>query len=238
MNEDLFSWNYFLFGLYPYIALTVFVVGSWIRFDREQYGWTSASSQILSTANMRLASNLFHIGVIGIFFGHLVGLLAPYAIWGTIGLSSLGKQSIAMYGGGFLGVLAMIGGLMLLSRRLTNRRVRATSRTSDIFILAWVLVTLFFGLATTFTTFHHAAEGSADTMMSLAQWAKSIVLFDAKPELVANVEPVFQIHLALGLTLFLLFPFTRLVHIWSFPIGYLTRSYQIVRTKRNLPVAR
>lgn len=238
MNEDIFSWNYFLFGLYPYIALTVFVVGSWVRFDREQYGWTSASSQILSTANMRLASNLFHIGVIGIFFGHLIGLLAPYAIWDAIGLSSLGKQSIAMYGGGFLGVLAMIGGLMLLARRLTNRRVRATSRTSDIFILVWVLVTLFFGLATTFTTFHHAAEGSADTMMSLAQWAKSIVLFDAKPELVGQVEPVFQIHLALGLTLFLLFPFTRLVHIWSFPIGYLTRSYQIVRTKRNLPAAR
>lgn len=238
MNESIYSWNNLIFGIYPYLCLTVFVVGSWIRFDREQYGWTSASSQLLSTANMRLASNLFHIGVIGIFFGHLVGLLAPYAIWGTIGLSSLGKQSIAMYGGGFLGILAMIGGLMLLSRRLTNRRVRATSRTSDIFILVWVLVTLFFGLATTFTTFHHAAEGSADTMMSLAQWAKSIVLFDPKPELVGKVETVFQIHLAFGLTLFLLFPFTRLVHIWSFPIGYLTRSYQIVRTKRNLPVAR
>lgn len=238
MNESIYSWNNLIFGIYPYLCLTVFVVGSWIRFDREQYGWTSASSQILSTANMRLASNLFHIGVIGIFFGHLVGLLAPYAIWGTIGLSSLGKQSIAMYGGGFLGVLAMIGGLMLLARRLTNRRVRATSRTSDIFILVWVLVTLFFGLATTFTTFHHAAEGSADTMMSLAQWAKSIVLFDPKPELVGKVETVFQIHLALGLSLFLLFPFTRLVHIWSFPIGYLTRSYQIVRTKRNLPAAR
>lgn len=226
------------FGVYPYICIAVFLIGSLIRFDREQYTWKSDSSQMLRTGQLRVGSNLFHIGILGIFFGHLVGLLAPYAIWGTIGLSSLGKQSIAMYGGGFLGILAMIGGLMLLSRRLTNRRVRATSRTSDIFILVWVLVTLFFGLATTFTTFHHAAEGSADTMMSLAQWAKSIVLFDPKPELVGKVETVFQIHLAFGLTLFLLFPFTRLVHIWSFPIGYLTRSYQIVRTKRNLPVAR
>jgi nitrate reductase gamma subunit len=184
---------------------------------------------------MRLASNLFHIGVIGIFFGHLVGLLAPYAIWGIIGLSSLGKQSIAMYGGGFLGILAMIGGVMLLSRRMTNPRIRKTSRNSDIFILIWVLVALGFGLATTFTTAHHAAEGSADTMMSLAQWAKSIVLFDAKPELVSKVEMVFRLHLFFGMTLFLLFPFTRLVHIWSFPIGYLSRSYQIVRTKRNIP---
>jgi nitrate reductase gamma subunit len=235
MNEELFNWNNLLFGIYPYVCLSVFVIGSWVRFDREQYGWTSASSQLLSTSGMRLASNLFHIGVIGIFFGHLVGLLAPYAIWGTIGLSSLGKQNIAMYGGGFLGILAMIGGLMLVWRRMTNPRIRKTSRSSDIFILAWVLVALGFGLATTFTTAHHAAEGSADTMMSLAQWAKSIVLFEAKPELVSKVEMVFRLHLFFGMTLFLLFPFTRLVHIWSFPIGYLMRSYQIVRTKRRLP---
>ncbi|MBS3935859.1 MAG: respiratory nitrate reductase subunit gamma [Sulfuritalea sp.] len=230
----MFGWNNLIFGIYPYICLSVFVIGSWIRFDREQYGWTSASSQLLSNANMRLASNLFHIGVIGIFFGHLIGLLAPYAVWEAIGLSSLGKQDIAMYGGGFLGLLCMIGGLMLLIRRLTNRRVSAASRTSDTFILIWVLVTLGFGLATTFTTAHHAAQGSADTMMAMAQWAKSIVLFDPKPELVASAEMVFQIHLFFGLTLFLLFPFTRLVHVWSFPIGYLARSYQIVRTKRNL----
>jgi nitrate reductase gamma subunit len=233
MNET-FDWNNLIFGIYPYICLSVFAIGSWIRFDREQYGWTSASSQILSNANMRLASNLFHIGVIGIFFGHLIGLLAPYAVWEAIGLSSLGKQDIAMYGGGFLGLLCMIGGLMLLFRRLTNRRVSASSRGSDTFILIWVLVTLGSGLVTTFTTAHHAAQGSADTMMALAQWAKSIVLFAPKPELVANTEMVFQIHLFLGLTLFLLFPFTRLVHVWSFPFGYIARSYQIVRTKRNL----
>lgn len=235
MNEDIFSWNNLLFGIYPYICLSVFVIGSWVRFDREQYGWTSASSQLLSADGLRLSSNLFHIGVIGIFFGHLIGLLAPYAIWNTIGLSSLGKQSIAMYGGGFLGILCLIGGVMLWVRRLSNPRIRATSRTSDMFILTWVLITLLFGLATTFTTAHHASLGSADTMMSLAQWAKSIVLFDAKPELVSKTEMVFRLHLFFGMTLFLLFPFTRLVHVWSFPIGYLTRSYQLVRTKRRLP---
>ena len=233
MNEDLFSWNHLLFGIYPYVCLSVFVIGSWIRFDREQYGWTSASSQLLSTGGVRLSSNLFHIGIIGIFCGHLVGLLAPYAIWGIIGLSSLGKQSIAMYGGGFLGILCLIGGGMLLFRRLTNPRIRATSRTSDIFILIWIMITLLFGLATTFTTAHHASLGIADTMMALAQWAKSIVLFSPKPELVSRAEVVFQLHLAFGMTLFLLFPFTRLVHIWSAPFGYLTRSYQIVRTKRR-----
>ncbi len=233
MNEDLFNLNNLLFGIFPYICLSIFFIGSWVRFDREQYGWTSASSQLLSTGGVRLSSNLFHIGIIGIFFGHLVGLLAPYAIWGTIGLSSLGKQSIAMYGGGFLGILCMIGGVMLLVRRLTNPRVRATSRSSDIFILIWILITLTFGLATTFTTAHHASLGSADTMMAMAQWAKSVVLLSPKPELIANVEMVFKLHLTFGMTLFLLFPFTRLVHIWSAPFGYLARSYQIVRSKRR-----
>ncbi len=233
MNEEFFSLHNLLFGIFPYICLSIFFIGSWIRFDREQYGWTSASSQLLSTGGVRLASNLFHIGIIGIFLGHFVGLLAPYALWGAISLSSLGKQSIAMYGGGFLGILCLIGGAMLLWRRLTNPRIRATSRTSDIFILIWIMITLLFGLATTFTTAHHASLGSADTMMALAQWAKSVVLFSPKPELVANVEVIFRLHLVFGMALFLLFPFTRLVHIWSAPFGYLARSYQIVRSKRR-----
>jgi len=98
------------------------------------------------------------------------------------------------------------------------------------------MITLLFGLATTFTTAHHAAQGSADTMMTLAQWAKSIVLFNPQPELVAKTEAVFRWHLFFGMTLFLLFPFTRLVHIWSLPLGYLGRAYQIVRTKRRAPL--
>ena len=224
--------NFFAFGIYPYLAGSVFLIGSWIRFDREQYGWTSSSSQLMSNKGMRLASNLFHIGIIGIFFGHLVGLLAPYALWQTIALSDLGKQNIAMYGGGFLGILCLIGGAMLWWRRATNSRVRAAGRSSDMFILSWLLITLILGLSTTFATAQHAAHGSADTMMAMSQWAKSIILFSPKPELVSQTELVFRLHLIFGMTVFLLFPFTRLVHIWSAPFGYLARAYQIVRSNR------
>ncbi len=228
--------NTLAFAVYPYLAGAVFLIGSWARFDSEQYTWKADSSQLMSNKNMRLASNLFHIGIIGIFLGHLVGLLMPFAFWHMIELTSLGKQYIAMYGGGFLGILCLIGGVMLWWRRVTHPRVRAAGRTSDLFILTWILVTLLFGLATTFTTAHHAAQGSADTMMTLAQWAKSIVLFHPQPELVAKTELVFRLHLFFGMSLFLLFPFTRLVHIWSLPLGYLGRAYQIVRTKRRVAV--
>lgn len=228
------SLNNFIFGIYPYIALSIFFVGSWIRFDREQYTWKADSSQLLSGKNMVLASNLFHIGVIGIFFGHLVGLLAPYALWEAIELSMLGKQYIAMYGGGILGLLCLIGGGMLWYRRITNPRVRAASRRSDIFILSWIMLTLILGLATTVVSARHAAHGNADVMMTLASWAKSIVLFSPEPELVARTELVFRLHLFFGMTLFVFFPFTRLVHVWSFPFGYAKRAYQIVRSKNRL----
>jgi nitrate reductase gamma subunit len=224
--------NFLAFGIYPYLAGAVFLIGSWVRFDSEQYTWKADSSQLMSNNNMRLASNLFHIGIIGIFLGHLVGLLAPYAVWQTIELSDLGKQNIAMYGGGFLGILCLIGGAMLWWRRITHPRVRAAGRTSDLFILTWLLITLLLGLSTTFATAQHAAHGSADTMMAMAQWAKSIVLFSPKPELIAQTELVFRLHLFFGMSVFLLFPFTRLVHIWSVPFGYLGRAYQIVRTNR------
>ncbi|MCW8827459.1 MAG: respiratory nitrate reductase subunit gamma [Gammaproteobacteria bacterium] len=224
--------NFFAFGIYPYLAGSVFLIGSWMRFDREQYGWTSSSSQLLSTSGVRLASNLFHIGIIGIFLGHLVGLLAPFSIWHAVSLSMLGKQYIAMYGGGFLGILCLIGGAMLWWRRVTNPRVRAAGRASDLFILTWLLLTLLLGLSTTFITAQHASHGNADTMMAMAQWAKSIVLFSPKPELIAEAELIFRLHLFFGMTVFLVFPFTRLVHIWSAPFGYLARAYQIVRTNR------
>ena len=224
--------NFFAFAIFPYIAGAVFIIGSIIRFDSEQYTWKADSSQLMSNKGVRLASNLFHIGIIGIFLGHLVGLLAPYALWQTIALSDLGKQNIAMYGGGFLGILCLIGGVMLWWRRITNPRVRAAGRSSDLFILSWLLITLILGLSTTFATAQHAAHGSADTMMAMSQWAKSIVLFSPQPELVAQSELVFRLHLIFGMMVFLFFPFTRLVHIWSVPFGYLGRAYQIVRSNR------
>lgn len=228
------SLNNFIFGIYPYIALAIFFVGSWIRFDREQYTWKADSSQLMSGKNMLLASNLFHIGIIGIFFGHLFGLLMPYAVWEAIELSMLGKQYIAMYGGGILGILCLIGGSMLWYRRMTNPRVRAVSRSSDIFILSWLMLTLMLGLATTVVSAGHAAHGNADVMMTLASWAKSVVLLAPQPELVAKTEAIFRFHLFFGMTIFVVFPFTRLVHVWSFPFGYATRAYQIVRSKSRV----
>lgn len=136
-----------LFGIYPYIAVSVFLVGSLIRFDHGQYTWKTGSSQMLSSRHMRLASNSFHIGILVIFFGHLVGLLTPHWAYAWI-ISAGAKQIMAILVGGIAGVLCFIGGVMLLWRRLFNPRVRASSSAMDTFIIALLVVQVTLGLAT------------------------------------------------------------------------------------------
>jgi len=222
----------FLYGVYPYIALSIFVIGSWLRFDREQYTWKSDSSQLLSGKNLRLGSNLFHIGVIAIFFGHAVGLLTPHSVFTGLGVSDMTHQMIAIWAGTIFGSMCLVGALILWVRRMFNRRVSATSRGSDKFILSWILVTLLIGLSTIPVSLGHASHNDPSVMIALAEWAQSIVYLRPEPALLAGVDTVFKLHLFFGMTVFLVFPFTRLVHVWSAPFSYAWRPYQIVRSKR------
>lgn len=225
----------FLFGIYPYIALTVFLLGSLVRFEREQYTWKSDSSQLLSRRYLRLASNLFHVGILAIFFGHLVGLLTPPAVFHALGISDLAHQYLAIWAGTVFGGMCLIGALMLLLRRLFNRRVRAAGRFMDVFILAWLLLTLVLGLSTIPVSLQHAGAGDAGVMLALGAWVRSVLSLQADPSLLRDTELVFRVHLFFGMSVFLLFPFTRLVHVWSAPVWYLGRAYQVVRRKRRLP---
>lgn len=221
-----------VFGVYPYIALVIFALGSWIRFDHEQYTWKSDSSQLLSKEYMRFASNVFHIGILGIFFGHLVGLLTPHAVFLALGVSDVAHQGIAVFAGGLFGLMVILGGTILWLRRLFNKRVRAASRWMDINILGWLVMTAIIGFSTIFWSIEHGGNGDASVMINLANWVQSIVTLQPNPDLIRDVDTVFKIHIFFGLSVFLFFPFTRLVHIWSAPVGYLFRAYQIVRAKR------
>ena len=138
----------FLFGVYPYIALSLFFIGSWLRFDREQYTWKSDSSQLLSKKGLRLGSNLFHIGILAVFGGHFVGLLTPHAVFTGLGVSDMAHQMIAIWAGTIFGGMCLIGAVVLWIRRFFNPRISATSRGSDKFILSWIIVTLLLGLST------------------------------------------------------------------------------------------
>ncbi|MEH6468585.1 MAG: respiratory nitrate reductase subunit gamma [Porticoccus sp.] len=225
--------NTILFGLYPYVAAMVCLVGCWARYDREQYSWKAGSSQVLRTKGMRIASNAFHVGILFVLAGHFVGLLMPESIYHHV-ISTPNKQLLAMVSGGLFGALCFVGMTMLIVRRFTDERVQASSSFSDNLVLILLYIQLILGLSTIFASSHHM-DGSV--MVMLADWAQSIVLFRPM-EAAASIAPVglvYKLHVFLGITLFLIFPFTRLVHIISgvaAPVKYLLRNYQIVRQKR------
>lgn len=228
------NWDHFLFEIYPYIALSVFILGTWMRYDRESYTWKSDSSQLLSKKYMLWASNLFHVGIIAVFFGHAGGLLIPHGWLLDLGISDLNHQWIAIIAGSVFGLSTLVGGAILLWRRLTNSRVRAAGRPRDLFILVWLLATLSVGLLTIPVSIGHALHGNAQTMISLSAWVQSMVTFQADAHLLDPVSTIFKIHLFLGMTVFLLFPFTRLVHVLSVPLGYLGRAWQISRAYQRV----
>ena len=223
--------NQFLFGYYPYVALTVFFIGSLIRFDREQYTWKSDSSQLLRHGQLRWGSNLFHIGVLGIFVGHFFGLLTPLAVWHTLGVTPAAKQMLAIVAGGIAGVMAVVGLVLLLHRRLFDARIRATSRPMDILVLVLLLAQLVLGLYSITVSWAHL-DGAE--MLRFMDWAQRIVTFRwGAADLILDAPLIFKCHLTLGLTIFLIFPFSRLVHIWSgfATLYYVIRPYQVVRQR-------
>jgi len=222
--------NTFLFGAFPYIAIGSMVFGSILRYDRDPYSWKADSSQIMSKKGFRLGSNLFHVGIILLFFGHLVGLLTPHSLYSPF-ISAEHKQLLAMTAGGIFGTMTFFGMIILIWRRVGNDRVRSTTRFMDLAILLLLFAQLILGLLTIPESAKHL-EG-ATSMIALANWAQGIVTF--RPDVAAEIagEPlIFKLHILLGLTIFLIFPFTRLVHIFSAPIKYLFRTgYQIVRKR-------
>lgn len=218
----------FFFGMYPYICMAVFVIGTLIRYDREQYSWRASSSQLLADKGLKIGNIMFHIGVIFIFFGHLVGLLTPHVLYEQF-ITAEQKQLLAIVAGGIAGTIGFIGLTILVFRRMFVARIRATSSTMDIAVvfIFWIQITL--GMITIpFSLSHH----DATIMLNLSEWAQHVLTFRAgASDFIVGTDWPFQAHLILGMTIFLLFPFTRLVHILSAPFKYIWRPYQVVRSR-------
>lgn len=223
------SLNFLFFGIYPYVAVAIAAIGAWARFDMAQYTWKAHSSQMLSNKDMRVASNLFHVGVIFVLAGHVVGLLTPEWLYHLV-ISTENKQLLAMVSGGFFGTLGLIGATMLIKRRRNNERVKANTSKADMLVLGMLWMQLVLGLISIVVSTGHL-DGSV--MVQLANWAQNTVMLNpvAAADAIESVNIIYKLHIILGLGLFVVFPFTRLVHIVSAPVWYLGRRYQIVRQK-------
>lgn len=222
----------FVYGIFPYIALTVMVIGSIARYERDPFTWKSKSSQILRRRQFVLGSVLFHVGVLVIFVGHFVGLLTPIQVFDALGISHGVKQWLAIIAGGVAGVMALVGGIILLHRRIADPRIRANSTLADTGILWLLMAQLVLGLASIFVSLGHL---DGHEMTKFMAWAQGIIFFRAgAADAITDGHWLFKTHIFLGLLIFVLVPFTRLVHMFSAPVRYLWRpGYQIVRTRRG-----
>jgi nitrate reductase gamma subunit len=225
----------FAFNVYPYICLAVFFMGSLARYDRDQYTWKSDSSQMLRAGQLRWGSNMFHAGILFLFFGHLFGQLTPHWLYEMF-ISAEQKQLVAVVAGGVAGIVCFIGLTLLLHRRIFDPRIRLTSHRTDIAILIILWVQLVIGLVTLPYSWSHREE--ATTMIMLANYLQGIATFRPDASMLVGISWPYLAHMLLGMTIFLLFPFSRLVHIWSgfASVAYLFRPYQVVRSRQlNLP---
>ncbi len=226
------SFNFWLFGVYPYIALTVLLTGSVLRYECAPYSWRAGSSQLLRRKQLIWGSVLFHAGVLIVFFGHLVGMLTPIQVFHWMGIEAGTKQVMAIVVGGIAGAISLSGAILLLHRRIRDPRIRATTSFADLAILALLALQLVLGLLTIPASLGHL-DGSE--MVKFMNWALGIFTLDSQSWIyVTDVPPIFKLHIFLGLTIFLVFPFTRLVHMLSAPVYYLLRpGYQLVRSKKS-----
>ena len=221
-----------LFVWYPYVCLSSFIFVRIIRVDREQYTWRASSSQLLRRRQLTWGSNLFHLGILFLLVGHTVGLLTPEFFYTKV-MTAQQKQMLAIIAGGIAGSVCFIGLTMLLYRRLVDPRIRQTSTYMDLSILIILWVQLSLGRV---TLPYSRSHEDVSVMQTLAHWAQGILTvqpIDAKT--LQGLDWPYLTHLVLGMTIFLLFPFSRLVHVWSAPVWYLgRRGYQVVRTRRTL----
>lgn len=230
--------NTLLFGIYPYIALTVLVLGCVARYDLDPYTWRSGSSQLLRRKQLIWGSVLFHVGVLLIFGGHLVGLLTPLALFDALGISHTFKQLLAICLGGVAGIMGIVGATLLVHRRLFDARVRANSSFSDTMIIILLWIQLMLGLLTIPLSLGHL---DGHEMVKFMNWAQGIFTFNiAASSYIMDTAIIFKLHIFLGLTILLVFPFTRLVHMLSVPVRYIWRpGYQIVRkAEKNASIVR
>jgi nitrate reductase gamma subunit len=231
-----FDINFLIFGIMPYAVLAVALVGTIARYERDPFTWKSSSSQLLRRKQLMWGSVLFHVGIIVLFFGHLVGLFTPVWVLDALGISYGFKQWVAVLLGGTAGVAAFVGASMLLHRRLFDVRIRVNSSFADIAILGALWLQIVVGMGTIVLTLGHM-DGSE--MVRFMTWSQSVMGLQLNAWLeVVNVHWLYKLHIFLGMVIVAAFPFTRLVHMLSVPIRYVTlrRGYQIVRSRRRRPL--
>ncbi|CQR46560.1 Nitrate reductase-like protein NarX [Paraliobacillus sp. PM-2] len=217
-----------LWGVFPYIVLTIFIGGLIYRYQKDQFGWTTKSSELLEKKRLRIGSLMFHWGLIFVLGGHFAGLIVPVQFYNALGVSEHFYHNIALIFGLPAGIVAFIGIVLLAYRRISVKRIKATTSMGDWISLFLVILVIATGLLA--TSMNIDSHGF-DYRTTIAPWLRGLFVFHIQPELMADVPIWFKIHIYSTFALYVAWPFTRLVHAFSFPIRYLSRNYVIYKRR-------
>jgi nitrate reductase gamma subunit len=220
------DWNFPAFLVFPYVSLTIFVVGHAFRFFTDPYRWNTKSSELLDRESLKYPSVIFHYGMVFTFIGHAGGMLIPQRLYDTLGISGEMHTRLAILAGAVFGTAAVIGSALLSRRRVSSRRVSRNSTKNDLIILGLLLFVAGVGTYNVFFGHYYVLD-------TIAPWIRSIVTFTPDYTLMINVPLMYKIHILAAFLIFALSPFSRLIHIWSLPLPYLLRNYIVFR-KRSI----
>ncbi|PXY19389.1 respiratory nitrate reductase subunit gamma [Prauserella muralis] len=224
MTADIALW-----AVLPYVALTVFVVGHVWRWRADQFGWTTRTTQVLENRWLRLGSPLFHLGAFAAIAGHVLGLLVPKSWTEAVGVSEHVYHVVAVGAGTVAGVMVVAGLGLLLARRFVNGRVRRTTTRMDKAMFAVLAVVIALGMAETVGV--NLLGPGYDYRETVAVWFRGIFYFQPDASLMSGAPMVYQLHAISAWVFLAMWPFTRLVHVWSAPIAYLWRPYVVYRRR-------
>lgn len=222
----------YLWLVLPYVSLAVFLVGHWWRYRRDQFGWTSRSTQLLESRLLAWGSTLFHYGALAVIGGHVVGILIPASVTGRFGISESNYHHLSGYAGGAAGIVCLSGFGILVFRRSTVHRVRITTTVAD--VIVFVLLGLLIALGDGLTLGYNVAGHGYDYRQTVGPWFRTL-FYDPHPSLMANAPVAYQLHAAIPWLLYAVWPFSRLVHVWSYPLQYLGRPYILYRSRHSVP---
>ncbi|UTT50238.1 MULTISPECIES: respiratory nitrate reductase subunit gamma [Rhodococcus] len=216
----------------PYVTLAVVVVGTWWRYRYDKFGWTTRSSQLYETRLLRIASPMFHFGILVVIVGHVIGLVIPQSWTAAVGLSQHAYHVQAILLGTIAGVSTLVGITLLVYRRRTRGPVFSATTLNDKFMYVVLVAAIVAGLATTLMGSGVVGE-EHNYRETVSPWFRSIWVLQPRGDLMVEAPFSFRLHALIGLVLFAIWPFTRLVHAFSAPIGYLFRPYIVYRSREE-----
>ena len=221
----------FLWVIFPYLCLTTFVVGHYWRYRYDKFGWTTRSSQLYEDRLLRIGSPLFHFGMLGVLGGHIIGLVIPQGWTDALGLSRHTYHVIALAAGIPAGIAAVVGLCILVYRRRTTGPVFSATTVNDKVMYAVLGAVIALGIWNTIAGSWLQFGGDYNYRDGVSPYFRSIFGFQPKAALMAAAPLGFQAHALLAFVLFAMWPFTRLVNVFSAPLGYLTRPYIVYRSR-------